>query len=72
MNIYTIKAFGNYGGGMAVVAADDEQEAIRACRVIPNKTWHVRYDEPDNVECIVAGAPADTLRGVLSHFETGE
>ena len=70
MNVYAIKAYGNYGGGMAVVAADSESDATALAKKINDPTWNVRYGEPDDVEmlpCVCDGPPR-----VLTHYETGE
>lgn len=70
MNVYAIKAYGNSGGGMAVVAADSEDEAKAAADKIVDSVWHVRYGAPESVEllpCVCQG-PAR----VLAHYETGE
>jgi len=73
MKIFTIKARGTYGGGMAVVAADDEAEATQiAAASLGRDVWRTRYDKPDEVTAIVDVSGVDIQRGVLDHFETGE
>lgn len=70
MNVYTIKAYGNYGGGMAVVAADSEQEAKTVADKVNDPICGVRYGEPESVEllpCVCEGHAR-----VLAHYETGE
>jgi hypothetical protein len=70
MNVYAIKAYGNYGGGMAVVAADSEDDAKAIADKTEDRVWHVRYGNPSSVEqlpCVCVG-PAR----VLAHYETGE
>ena len=70
MNIYAIKAYGNYGGGMAVVAADSEDEAKALADKAEESYWNVRYGKPESVDllpCVCEG-PAR----VLIHYETGE
>lgn len=70
MNVYAIKAYGNYGGGMAVVAADSEDEAKSVADKIQDSIWRVRYGKPESVEllpCVCGG-----VARVLEHFETGE
>lgn len=70
MKVYAIEAYGNYGAGMAVIAADSKEEAIAIAEKIDGNIWNVRYGKPTNVQllpCICDG-PAR----VLTHFETGE
>lgn len=70
MNVYAIKAYGNYGGGMAIVAAESDVDAIAIADTIEARGWHVRYGQPESVEwlpCPCAG-PAR----VLTHYEIGE
>jgi hypothetical protein len=70
MNVYAIKAYGTYGGGMAVVAADNEGEAKTLAEKAEASSWGVRYREPESVELLpcVCDGPAR----VLVHYETGE
>ena len=70
MNVYAIKANGNYGGGMAVVAAESEREARVLADKAEDSTWRVNYDSPESVELLpcVCDGPAR----VLVHYETGE
>jgi hypothetical protein len=70
MNVYAIKAYGHYGGGMAVVAADSEDEAKAIADRTEDSIWHVRYGAPESVELLpcVCDGPAR----VLAHYETGE
>jgi len=70
MNVYAIKAYGNYGGGMAVVAADSEEEALEVAGQIVDQIWYVQYRRPESVEqlpCHTVGLPR-----VSAHYETGE
>ena len=70
MNVYAIKAYGYYGGGMAVVVADSEDEAKAVANKAEASIWNVRYGDPESVEllpCLCDG-PAR----VLAHYETGE
>lgn len=70
MNVYSVKAYGNYGGGMAVVAAKDEDEAIELASRIVDHSWHTAYGLPQEViilPCVYNGIPM-----ALDHFETGE
>lgn len=69
MKVYAIKASGNFGRGMAVVAADDEHEAKNLADKAEVSLWRVRYDRPDSVDLLpcVCDGPAR----VLAHYETG-
>ena len=70
MNVYAIKAYGIYGGGMAVVAADSEEDAKTLASKAENSVWNVRYGRPETVELLPC-----TYKGtaqVLAHYETGE
>lgn len=70
MNVYAIKADGNYGGGMAVVAADSEDDAKALAENGARSIWNVRYGKPIEVEllpCVCDGPPR-----VLTYYETGE
>lgn len=70
MNVYAIKAYGSYGGGMAVVAADSEDDAKALAEKAENSYWCVRYGSPGSVDLLplVCEGPAR----VLVHYETGE
>jgi len=70
MNVYSIKANGHYGGGMAVVVADSEDEAKTVADKVEDSIWNVRYREPESVDLLpcVCDGPAR----VLAHYETGE
>lgn len=70
MNVYAIKAYGTYGGGMAVVAAKSEDEAKALAEKAEDSYWAVRYGTPQSVELMPCkcGGPAR----VLVHYETGE
>lgn len=70
MKVFAIKAYGNYGGGMSVVAANDEDEAKKIAEAAERSCWNVRYGKPESIEILpvsVAGEPR-----VLVHYETGE
>ena len=70
MNIYAIKAYGTYGGGMAIVAAKSEEEAKNLAEAAEKSSWAVRYGKPESVEILplsFKGSPR-----VLAHYETGE
>lgn len=55
---------------MAVVAAKNETTARQLAAAIKDKTWRVKYDQPD----IVTSLAATNMRreAVLDHYETGE
>jgi hypothetical protein len=69
MKLYAIKAWGNYGGGVVIVRAKDEQ----AAREYAGKwrggssSWNVRYEKPDETEELTLIG-----EGVIYNFETGE
>lgn len=69
MKVYALKADGNYGGGMAIVAAPNPRRARQLATGI-DKTWHTRYHSADAEELPI------TYKGkrakVLVHYETGE
>lgn len=69
LSVYAIKASGNYGGGMAIVAALNEQDAIKKAATIQDQ-WNCRYRKPDSVsrlDVITFGQDR-----ILEHYETGE
>ena len=70
MNVYAIKAYGNYGGGMAVVAADSEDEAKAVADKTKDSIWHVRYGRPESVELLPCACEGPAR--VLAHYEAGE
>lgn len=70
MNVYSIKAYGVRGAGMAVVAAVSESEAKELAALEETSIWCVDYISPYSVDLlplIYEGPPQ-----VLSHFESGE
>lgn len=69
MKVWAIKAYGNYGGGMAIVAADDAQMACTLANQAESSVWHVDYQRPESVEELPLQAE---VAGVLAHYETGE
>ncbi len=70
MNVYAIKAFGVYGGGMAVVAAESEGEAKALAETAEASYWSVRYGKPESVELLPCACEGPAR--VLVHYETGE
>ncbi len=70
LNVYTIEATGKYGGGFAVIAAENQSQAVKIAKTIEDNIWNTRYDVPESVKqlpCKCVG-PAR----VLAHFESGE
>lgn len=71
MNIFSVRAWGNWGGGVAFVAANTEDEARALAAEIVDPTWKTNYRKPSEV----AEVATDVLNlkpGVIDHFETGE
>lgn len=71
MDVYEIKANGDYGGGVAIVAAPSEGDAIRLASTIYDLLWSTDYSHPYSVALIEGVSSAGPAR-VLTHFETGE
>jgi hypothetical protein len=67
MKLFAIQAYGNYGGGMAVVRAETQEQAIAFASKIHDRSWSTDYSKPGEVVEL-----SDTAAGVLYHFETGE
>lgn len=70
MNLYAVKAHGDWGGGMAVVIANDAAQAKQVAAMIRDDIWATDYAHPEEVvglPGIVSGPPR-----VVTHFETGE
>lgn len=68
MKLFAIQAYGNYGGGVAVVRAESEERARElAAKIVQSGNWNVRYARPDEVEELSSDG-----EGVLYHYETGE
>lgn len=63
LSVYVVKASGRYGGVMAVVAATDEQDAVKVAGNIGDAIWH-------SVELLPAMCDGEPR--VLAHFEAGE
>ena len=70
MNVYAIHAYGNYGGGMAVVAAPSKEIATELAQKKENSVWNVNYLEPNDIE--ILPVEYEGLPCVLTSFETGE
>ncbi len=69
MNIYAIKARAKYGGGMAIVAAQDEEQAIALASTIED-TWRTDWANPVYIKAL----PVDYhgTEQILEHHEAGE
>lgn len=71
MNLFSIRAYGHYGGGVAFVAANTESEARALVAELHDPGWGTNYAKPTSV----AEVATDVLNlkpGVIDHFETGE
>lgn len=69
MNVYAIKASGRYGGGMAVVAAEDESAARLIGETIQDRMWRTDYSKGD-IELLPCQCAAPAR--VIFHYEVGE
>ena len=67
--VFAIKAYGNYGGGMAIVAAVDEDEAKRLATGL-DEMWHTRYHAPESIMRLPVEYRGPSA--VLANYETGE
>ncbi len=70
MNLYSIEASGKYCGGVAIVAADSQEEAVKLAAPLRNATFAVNYASPDCIE--ILKAVIDGPARVLTHYEMGE
>lgn len=79
LTIYCLKGYKNYwlrpsgGGGMAVVAAVDVEQAKQLARQLTgtkDDVWNTQFDNPDEVD--VLPIQCDGEPRVLSWFVTGE
>lgn len=71
MKVYAIKASGTYGGGMAIVVARTEKQALTLASQVERSSWNVRYETPDHVE-VLPNCRCDGPARVLTYHETGE
>lgn len=71
LNVYAIKASGNYGGGCAIVAHNTPELAIRQALAIRDTLWKTDYSVPNEVT-LLEGVQADGEPRVLTHYEMGE
>ena len=69
LTVYVIKAYGNYAGGMAVVAATDEEEAKRLAAPLEVQ-WMIRFNDPESVDVLDVQCGGEPR--VLSWFASGE
>lgn len=70
MNVYAIKAYGRYGGGMAIVAAIEEWQAVEVASKISDTIWNTRYDKPESITLLPLTFDGGPM--VIEHYETGE
>lgn len=70
--VFTIKAYGYYSGGMAVVAAPTIEEAKKIALKNPNKSsmWCIEYDRPESIQQLPLEYHGPPM--VLTIFEVGE
>ena len=69
MNVYVLTATGYYGGGVAVVVAESEEQAAEVGGTITGPGWDVGYGTPDIIQklpCVAEGLPR-----VLFNHESG-
>jgi len=70
MNVYSVKAFGTYGGGMAIVAARDDAHAREIAGNIVDNQWQTKYHQPESVTQLPLSYEGDPI--VVDHWEYGE
>jgi hypothetical protein len=71
VKVWAIEAYGYYGGGLAIIAADTEAEAIAIGATIVDQSWRTDYGKPDEISELLDVTAAGLAR-VLTHYETGE
>lgn len=71
MKVYAIKASGTHGGGMAIVVARTEKQALTLASRIECSSWCVLYWTPDQVE-VLGGCQCEGPARVLTYYENGE
>jgi hypothetical protein len=69
VKVFALMAFGHYGGGMAIIAAETAEEAKGIGASIHDKMWGTDYREPYRIEELPLQAAE---AGVIVHHETGE
>jgi hypothetical protein len=70
MNIYAIEAFGKWGGGCAIVAADSEAEAIKTAQTQVKSHWNVDFNLQSQVKTLLYGICCGPC--LLHFYEMGE
>ncbi len=70
MNVFQIEGYGNYGGGLAIIAASNKVQARALASTIKDTQWDTNYidGELSQLDDVVAHGYAR----VITHFETGE
>ena len=69
MSVYALTGWGELGGGMAIIAAENETEAKSLCIGL-DPTWKTDYQKPSSVEILPVEYHGPAR--VLCHFEAGE
>ena len=69
MTVYAIKAYGELGGGMAIVAANSESEAMELAAKKEASPWKVDYKNPIEIEIVPIKCGCEPR--VLVSFEYG-
>lgn len=70
MNVYSIHAYGNYAGGMAVIAAENEKQAIDLIMKSDNSIFSIDWNKPEKM--LILPVQYDGKAGVLDYYVTGE
>jgi hypothetical protein len=70
LTVYSIRAYGKYCMGMAIVAAENLNEATLLAQKSCSEFYSVRYNTPDNVKELPVEYKDEPM--VLDHFESGE
>lgn len=68
MKIFKIEGYGNYAGGVILVAANSAEQAAEMGNGLSGTTWNVTFKAKDAVE--VSGVYTEPT--VILHYETGE
>jgi hypothetical protein len=72
LKVYSLKAFGSYCFGMAVVAAETQEEAeILACEACHEQSFSIDYHNSTSVTILPVNYKLKRAQ-VLDHFESGE
>jgi len=70
MIVYSIHAYGNYAGGMAIVAAENEKRAIDIIIKNDNSIFYIEWNKPEKM--LILPVQYDGKSGVLDYYVTGE